>query len=256
MADAAQVRTAIDAKVRDLYATEETSLKSLAATPASAAPKSSDGSELNIGARITAPVRAFAEQAVLAVAPNASNHAPRTDWFVRIRSKPASVGQSFTVLFFLGEPPAQEHDFRTAPNLLGLHFEFVNSEQGECANCLMNADMVTEGFVELTRAVKAHGLYDKPEEEIERYLKDNLMWRIQKACLRSLVTASVMTDLLLTQIDAEVIQPSAVAGLEIAVMTVPLEFVEDRHRWGKPEDVRPRHRNLAFRLPGGRALPQ
>lgn len=84
------------------------------------------------------------------------------------------------MFLFLGEPPTDWRDFLSADSLLGLHFEFVNSEQGSCANCVINADVITEGFVNLTRALKLRGLYERPEEEIEKYIKDNLRWRVQK----------------------------------------------------------------------------
>lgn len=114
-------------------------------------------------------------------------HTGRVDWFVRIRAKAASLGSSFTVLIFLGAPPASEADWRTADNLVGVHIEFVNSDPDRCSNCLVNADVVTEGFVELTRVLKARGVYTHPEADIEHYLAENLQWRVQKVCNSSLL---------------------------------------------------------------------
>lgn len=104
----------------------------------------------------------------------------RLDWFARIRVKAAKVGSSFTVLLFVGEPPAEEHDWRSAENLIGVHAEFVNSRPGQCSNCQENAEVVTEGFIRLTRTLRKRGLYRRPEAEIEEFLSHGLEWRIQK----------------------------------------------------------------------------
>jgi tyrosinase len=105
-----------------------------------------------------------------------------TEWYVRIRSKRFEVGVSYTVLIFLGEPPASPSQWRTSPNLAGVHAEFVNSHTEGCPNCNVQRDMVTEGFVSITESLKRRGFEHRPEAEVDAYLKENIHWRIQKVC--------------------------------------------------------------------------
>lgn len=251
------------ATVKHLYQDDAEEEKSAPAVPA-------EGTGFTVGKKVSAPPlhvasglmqQAFAlggpahgQPSTLANAPQ--THTGRVDWFIRIRTKAASLGSSFTVLVFLGAPPASEADWRTADNLVGVHIEFVNSDPDRCSNCLVNADIVTEGFVELTRALKAHGMYTHPEADIERYLSENLQWRVQKVCRSFLPLHLRVFTTRHAQIDATIVDPSEVAGLEVAVLTVPLEFSEERGGWKKPQDVRPTHRNVTSGRPGGRALPQ
>jgi len=104
----------------------------------------------------------------------------RLDWFIRIRVKKFQLKQSFTILVFLGSIPEDVEDWRTSPNLIGSHSEFVNSDPEHCANCKENADAITEGFIDLDDGLERMGLGHKTEEEIENYIKDNIHWRIQK----------------------------------------------------------------------------
>lgn len=106
--------------------------------------------------------------------------ADMVDWFVRIRSGRFALGGSYTILLFLGEPPASQAEWRTSPNLLGLHAVFVSSRASMCANCQSQKDNIDEGFVHITERLESLGLLSQPEEQIETYVRENLRWRIQK----------------------------------------------------------------------------
>ena len=117
--------------------------------------------------------------------------ADMVDWFVRIRSGRFALGQSYTVLLLHGQPPADESEWRTSPNLLGLHAVFVSSRASMCVNCETQRDNIDEGFVHITARLEKLGLLSKPEEEFEKYVKDNLQWRIQKASFSQLLNDRV-----------------------------------------------------------------
>lgn len=104
----------------------------------------------------------------------------RLDWFIRIRVKKFQLGQSFTILFFLGAVPEDVAQWRTSPHLIGSHSEFVNSDPEHCANCKENIDAITEGFIDLDDSLERLGLGHKTEEEIEKYIHDEIHWRIQR----------------------------------------------------------------------------
>lgn len=118
--------------------------------------------------------------------PSASlEKADMVDWFIRVRSGRFALGQSYTILLFLGEPPAEESEWRTSPNLLGIHSIFASSRASMCANCESQRDNVDEGIVHITARLEKLGLLSKPEEEIEKYVRANLHWRIQKVSFQS-----------------------------------------------------------------------
>jgi hypothetical protein len=72
------------------------------------------------------------------------------------------------------------------PNYVAAHYGFVNSSPGECDNCRSQAELTVEGFVHLSSAViPKYGPVLKLEV-IKPYLKENLKWRVQKVCCRSI----------------------------------------------------------------------
>ena len=102
------------------------------------------------------------------------------DWTARIHFKKYELGQSFAVLLFLGEVPADASQWRTSPSFVGAHAAFVNSAADQCANCREQADLVAEGFVHLNKAIaKLSGLSSFEPDIISPYLRDNLHWRVQ-----------------------------------------------------------------------------
>ena len=121
------------------------------------------------------------------LAPGPHQAHTRLDWIAHVTHQAGAVDKSFTVLFFLGAPPAHEHDWRTSPNLIGLHSEFINSHPAACSNCAAHRQegLVTEGFVRLSRSLRTHGVYNRPEHEIDSYLQENLQYRVQKVRISS-----------------------------------------------------------------------
>lgn len=102
------------------------------------------------------------------------------DWTARIHFKKYELGESFAVLLFLGEVPADASQWRTSPSFVGAHVAFVNSAADQCANCSEQADIVTEGFVHLNTAIaKLSGLSSFEPGVVTPYLRDNLHWRVQ-----------------------------------------------------------------------------
>jgi tyrosinase len=102
------------------------------------------------------------------------------DWTARIHFKKYELGQSFAVLLFLGEVPADASQWRSSPSFVGAHVAFVNSAADHCANCREQADLVAEGFVHLNTAIaKSSGLSSFEPRVVTPYLRDNLHWRVQ-----------------------------------------------------------------------------
>ena len=102
------------------------------------------------------------------------------DWAVRIHVKKYELRQSFTVHIFLGEVPDDPLQWRKASSYVGSHSTFVNGSAEQCANCRAQADVVTEGFVHLNRALGRHsGLSSYEPQAVSPYLRENLHWRVQ-----------------------------------------------------------------------------
>jgi tyrosinase len=75
------------------------------------------------------------------------------DWACRIHCKKFELGGSFWVLIFLGQVPDDPSQWRSCPSFVGGHYVFVNSSADQCANCRGQADVVSEGFVHLNKAI-------------------------------------------------------------------------------------------------------
>jgi tyrosinase len=109
------------------------------------------------------------------------------DWTVRIQVKKYELHQTFLVLLFLGEVPADASQWRTSPSFVGIHATFVNSSADQCSNCREQADLVTEGFVHLNKKLATvPGLSSLDPSVVSPYLKENLHWRVQQ--VRSFVS--------------------------------------------------------------------
>jgi len=184
------------------------------------------------GAQPQAAFSALSVQAPLPVAPSPHGDAPgtltalqRLDWFIRVRVKKFQFGQSFTILFFLGAVPEDVAQWRTSPHFIGSHGEFVNSDPEHCANCKENANMITEGFIDLDNSLERLGHGNNTEQEIEKYIQDEIHWRIQK-------------------IDGTTVPAAEAEVLEVAVMT-----------WDVTDgdvEVLPVHRDITSGKAGGR----
>ncbi|KAI0304304.1 tyrosinase [Multifurca ochricompacta] len=126
------------------------------------------------------------------------------DWVARIHFKKYELGESFAVLIFLGEVPADASLWRTSPSFVGAHVAFVNSAADQCANCSEQADIVAEGFVHLNTAIaKRSGLSSLDPSVVSPYLQENLHWRIQS-------------------VDRSAVEGDRLPSLEIAVAATPL----------------------------------
>jgi tyrosinase len=102
------------------------------------------------------------------------------DWACRIHCKKYELGGSFWVLIFLGSVPDDPSQWRSSPSFVGGHYVFVNSSAEQCANCREQADVVSEGFVHLNKAIASRsGLPSFEPSVVSPYLKENLHWRVQ-----------------------------------------------------------------------------
>ncbi|KAH9080397.1 photo-regulated tyrosinase [Lactarius deliciosus] len=121
------------------------------------------------------------------------------DWTARIHFKKYELGQSFAVLLFLGEVPADASQWRTCPSFVGSHVAFVNSAADQCANCREQAEVVAEGFVHLNTAIaKLSGLSSFEPTVITPYLQSNLHWRVQTIDTRTAVELDRLPSLEVT----------------------------------------------------------
>lgn len=109
-----------------------------------------------------------------------------TEWYIRVRSGRFALGTSYTVLVFVGEPPADLHEWRESPALVGFHAVFVSSQAEHCGNCSARADSVEQSVVHINDRLEELDVLDKPEEDIEQYLRETLHWRVLKVRARSL----------------------------------------------------------------------
>jgi tyrosinase len=106
------------------------------------------------------------------------------DWACRIHCKKYELGGSFWVLIFLGDVPDDASQWRSCPSFVGGHYVFVNSSAEQCANCREQADVVTEGFVHLNKAIASRSKLPSFEPSVvSPYLKEKLHWRVQAVCV-------------------------------------------------------------------------
>lgn len=106
------------------------------------------------------------------------------DWSARVRCKQQEISNSFSVLLFLGNPPEDPASWCTSPQYIGPCDFFVNSASSHCENCTNNAEIESEGFVDLNDAILRHsGLNSLEESVVAPYLKDNLKWRVKKVSI-------------------------------------------------------------------------
>ncbi|KAG8996063.1 hypothetical protein FRB94_008584 [Tulasnella sp. JGI-2019a] len=163
-----------------------------------------------------------------------SMHIPphtRRDWAIRIRSKLHQFGESYPILIFIGTPPAAGNEWRTSPNLVGAFAPFVNSSAEHCKE---HADSIVEGFVPLNRYLCAGHVDALHPEAMVPFLKERIHWRIQKT-------------------DASIVEAKDVKELEVAVMSVEMEYVAE-HRAYKAIARPSHHAEITNGKSGGRKL--
>jgi Tyosinase C-terminal domain len=131
-----------------------------------------DGCRHGITVKVAAPTTLDATFAFEALT------APRR--LVRIRVKKFQLKQGFTILIFLGSVPDDVAQWRSSSHLVGSHSGFVNSDPERCVNCRENADLITEGFIDMGNALERMDYSHKSEQEIEEFIHDKIDWRIQK----------------------------------------------------------------------------
>jgi tyrosinase len=105
------------------------------------------------------------------------------DWTARIHFKSFELfelGQSFSVLIFLGDVPDDPSQWMKAPSYVGSHVALVNSAAEQCGNCQSQIDTVSEGFVHLNSVLaRRSGLSSFEPDVVTPYVRENLHWRIR-----------------------------------------------------------------------------
>ncbi|KAH9980146.1 photo-regulated tyrosinase [Lactifluus volemus] len=145
------------------------------------------------------------------------------DWTVRIHVKKYELRKSFTVLIFVGPVPDEPSQWRKASSYVGSHSTFVNGSADQCANCRAQADVVTEGFVHLNRALGRHsGLSSYEPQVVSPYLRENLHWRVQ-AVDRSAISLNSLPSLEVTVASTTLTRPPG------SIFPVPGEQVYHHH---------------------------
>ncbi|KIY68544.1 Di-copper centre-containing protein [Cylindrobasidium torrendii FP15055 ss-10] len=140
-----------------------------------------------------------------------SNNPEMWNWTVRVQVKQYALeGSSFSVLLFLRtveDSYPEEEDWYEEPNYyIGSVDAFVNSLSERCANCTEHRDAMIEGFVHLNECIAARAQFASFDpSEVEPYLKENLVWRLQKA-------------------NGEIVEPADVESLEVTVLATRLQL--------------------------------
>jgi len=153
-------------------------------------------------------------------------------WTARVRSRIYEVGESYSVLIFVGKVPEEESKWRESESYVGSVVCFVNSMAQECANCRANQDKSFEGFVDLTHYIKHYSPdHSLDDAAVTQYLaKEGFSWRIQKI------------------VGAAEIAPSDLKYLEVTVMSTALHFSAGHRSFDMPKH----HPNLTSDKAGGK----
>lgn len=106
------------------------------------------------------------------------------DWTAHITVEKYALGSSFSVLIFLGNNENDPGQWtRRSTTYVGAHSVFVSSDTAQCVNCTNQQDgaVICEGFVHLTSSIVTW-LGSLHRDEVTKYLKENLAWRVVKVC--------------------------------------------------------------------------
>ncbi|KAG9032088.1 hypothetical protein FRB95_001949 [Tulasnella sp. JGI-2019a] len=224
LTDQAAVKVAIRKKVHELYGPTEAQLlqlyamsKNIPQGQGSQQPMHGGGSALGRGAQVGSP----------RIQPHT-----RMGWTVIVKSKQYQFANSYSVLIFVGAPPASEHDWRTSPTYAGAFCAFVNSSPEECSNCMEHTDLVVEGYVPLTGSLADAGVKSLGSDVVVPYLKENLHWRIQKT-------------------DASIVEAKDMEEFEVGVISVEMEYKPEEELYKVISD-RTYHPEITAGKPGGR----
>jgi len=150
------------------------------------------------------PVAASAEDNHPTIQHAEHGHGYPRDWTARVEFKKFEIGQSFSILLFLGSVPEKPEEYLTSPHYVGGHHAFVNSSPSHCENCQSQKDLVEEGFVHLSRGILQYGQLESLDAEVvEPYLTKNLHWRAVKA---------------------DAYTPVEIPSLEVSIFSTPLTY--------------------------------
>lgn len=125
-----------------------------------------------------------------AVNPGQGQGAPEVilDWMAHIRFNKFELQQSFGVLIFIGDVPANAEQWRSCPAFVGYHAAYVASLPELYTNCPV---LMTVGSIYLNSAIaEQSGLSSFEPNVVVPYLKANLHWRVQAVwlfCIQSIV---------------------------------------------------------------------
>jgi tyrosinase len=100
---------------------------------------------------------------------------PSKEWFVNISVDKYEVNEQFIVWIFLGDPPTDSGAWRYSTNLIGSLVVFMPSEIMQGKELL-----TTYGEIALQDALSRAGLPNLDDETVVEYLKENLLWKLQK----------------------------------------------------------------------------
>jgi len=129
------------------------------------------------------------------------------DWTARVHFKSYELGQSFSVLIFLGDVPDDPSQWMRAPSFVGSHVAFVNSAAEQCGNCQGQRDTVSEGFVHLNSVLaRRSGLSSFEPDVVTPYVRENLHWRIRSVD-RSAVSLDQLPSLEVTVASTPMTKP-------------------------------------------------
>lgn len=105
------------------------------------------------------------------------------DWFVRIHARRNALGENsgYNVFIYLGEPPSSPDKWRSSPNLVGQHAVLRGGYGG-------GRNEITEGFVHLNGHLSNRGVLSKPENEIDKFIKERIEWRILRVSVLTVVS--------------------------------------------------------------------
>ena len=104
---------------------------------------------------------------------------PRQQWFATVSCKKFALDSSYSIILFLGSPPADIKDWYTASNLVAVMPVFVPPQVPGTRRPTPN-ELTTNSEYLLDDALDKAGMYDRSAEILEPYLHEKLTWRILK----------------------------------------------------------------------------
>jgi tyrosinase len=164
------------------------------------------------------------------------------EWTVRIRAKKFELGESFSVLIFLGEVPHDPNQWMSSESFAGVHHVFAGMPDGGG-----DSDMINEGFIRVNRHLQRRMPDQKTYDPavVKPFLKQNLNWRTTDVSMHLLlVLAWTMTTWVQTST-----HPVEIRSLEVTVVSV-LYHKDPRSNFPVAGE-RLLHNDITFGRPGG-----